>query len=81
MARDEGDIRVQVIDHGVGMSEETRKTLFEPFRTTKPTGMGVGLSISRAIVEAHFGRIWAEPNPSGGAIFNFSLPLSDRDAP
>ncbi len=77
----ENEILIQVIDRGVGLSEEARRTLFEPFTTTKPTGMGVGLSISRAIVEAHFGRIWAEPNPCGGAIFNFSLPLSDRDAP
>ena len=77
----EHEIRVQVIDTGVGMSQETLKTLFEPFRTTKPTGMGVGLSISRAIVEAHFGKIWAEPNPRGGAIFTFNLPLSDWDAP
>jgi two-component system sensor kinase FixL len=58
-----------------------RSTLFEPFKSTKPTGMGVGLSISRAIVEAHFGKIWAEPNPCGGAIFNFSLPLVEREAP
>jgi len=47
--------------------------LFQPFITTKATGMGVGLSISRTIVEAHGGRIWVEPNPGGGAVFHFTL--------
>lgn len=75
------DIRVQVIDRGVGLTEETHKGLFEPFKTSKPSGMGVGLSISRAIVEAHFGKIWAEPNPGGGAIFSFSLPLAEQVLP
>jgi PAS domain S-box-containing protein len=78
---EENDIRVQVIDNGVGLSEETHKSLFEPFKTSKPRGMGVGLSISRAIVEAHFGKIWAEPNPGGGAIFSFSLPLAEQELP
>jgi len=78
---DGNDIRVQVIDNGVGLTEETRKRLFEPFKTSKPSGMGVGLSISRAIVEAHFGKIWAEPYPGGGAIFNFTLPLAEQESP
>ena len=47
--------------------------LFQPFITTKRHGMGVGLSISRTIVEAHGGRIWVEPNPGGGTIFHFTL--------
>lgn len=68
-------VRLDVIDTGHGLSDAVRATLFEPFRTTKATGMGVGLSISRSIVEAHGGRIWAEPNPEGGAIFSFTLPV------
>jgi PAS domain S-box-containing protein len=75
------EIRVQVIDRGVGLSEETHKSLFKPVRTSKPSGMGVGLSISRAIIEAHYGKIWAEPNPGGGAIFSFSLPLAEQELP
>ncbi len=68
------NIRLDIADNGVGLLEKT--TLFEPFRTTKPTGMGVGLALCRAIVEAHHGKIWAESNPSGGATFSFTLPLS-----
>jgi PAS domain S-box-containing protein len=70
------DIRIDVIDTGVGLSEKVKCSLFEPFATSKPSGMGVGLSISRAIIEAHHGSIWAESNPEGGAIFSFTLPLA-----
>jgi two-component system sensor kinase FixL len=53
--------------------------LFQPFVTTKPAGMGVGLSISKRIIEAHGGRIWAEPNPGGGTVFRFTLePAADQ---
>ncbi len=72
-------IRVDVADTGPGLSDEIKKTLFEPFKTTKQSGMGVGLPISRSIVEAHFGRIWAENRAGGGAIFSFTLPLTETE--
>jgi two-component system sensor kinase FixL len=66
-------VRVSVFDTGQGIAPEITGQLFQPFITTKRHGMGVGLSISRAIVEAHGGRIWVEPNPVGGTIFHFTL--------
>jgi two-component system, LuxR family, sensor kinase FixL len=68
-------IRVDIADNGSGFQPGVMERLFEPFQTTKSTGMGIGLSISRLIIEAHYGKIWAEPNPEGGAIFSFILPL------
>lgn len=72
----ETEIEVAIADTGVGLSDNVKARLFEPFATTKSGGMGVGLSISRAIIEAHHGRVWAESNPGGGAIFKFTLPLA-----
>jgi two-component system sensor kinase FixL len=72
----EGMIEVSVADTGSGLSEEIVSRLFQPFVTTKPTGMGVGLSISKRIVEAHGGELWAEPNPQGGTQFRFTLESS-----
>lgn len=66
-------VRISVADTGSGISPDIAEQLFQPFITTKRHGMGVGLSISRTIVEAHGGRIWVEPNPAGGTIFNFTL--------
>ena len=64
---------VSVTDTGPGVDGAAAARLFQPFVTTKANGMGVGLSISRTIVEAHGGRIWTEPNPEGGAAFHFTL--------
>ena len=66
-------VEVSVADTGPGISPDVASQLFQPFITTKPQGMGVGLSISRTIIEAHGGQIWTEPNPGGGAIFRFAL--------
>jgi len=77
---DEGWSRVSVADTGPGIAPEVIERLFQPFMTTKPQGMGVGLSISRSIIEAHGGRIWAEANPAGGALFHFTLPPAEQPA-
>jgi len=71
----EGDqVLVAVEDAGVGIDPDSVNQLFSAFFTTKPGGMGMGLSISRSIVEAHGGRLWATPNPTHGATFHFALP-------
>jgi C4-dicarboxylate-specific signal transduction histidine kinase len=68
------DVLVSVSDSGPGLAPATLENLFKPFYTTKPNGVGLGLSICRSIVEAHGGRLWASANPSGGAVFQFTLP-------
>jgi two-component system sensor kinase FixL len=73
---DHGMVEVRVADTGSGLAEEVVPRLFQPFVTTKPGGMGVGLSISKRIVEAHGGELRAEPNPGGGALFRFTLETS-----
>ncbi len=74
--RDTRTVRVSVEDSGPGLSAEADTWLFQPFHTTKATGMGMGLSISRTIIEAHEGRIGAANNAKGGATFHFVLPLA-----
>ena len=75
----DGAVEVSVVDTGHGMAPEVTEQLFHPFVTTKQHGMGVGLSISRSIIAAHGGRIWAEPNPGGGTVFRFTLRLVDTE--
>jgi two-component system sensor kinase FixL len=73
-------IEVAVSDTGPGFHDDVKPNLFQTFFTTKETGMGVGLSISRSIIEAHGGRMWAEDNPSGGATFRFTLPAAANES-
>jgi two-component system sensor kinase FixL len=70
---DDDMIEVQVADTGPGVAPEMTDQLFQPFITSKAQGMGIGLSISRTIVEAHGGRIWVESRPGGGASFHFTI--------
>jgi C4-dicarboxylate-specific signal transduction histidine kinase len=72
-----GCAEVSIADSGSGIPSDKLAQVFEPFFTTKEQGMGMGLSIARTIVEAHGGRIWAENQASGGAVFHLSLPLVD----
>jgi signal transduction histidine kinase len=71
---DGNQVTVSVQDSGVGFSPEISERLFQPLFTTKQEGMGVGLSVSRSIVEAHHGRLWAVQNDGPGATFAFSIP-------
>jgi two-component system sensor kinase FixL len=76
----DGAILVSVSDTGPGIAPEVAADLFTPFVTTKHGGMGIGLSVSRSIVEAHGGNIWFEPAPGGGSRFAFTLPLVAAEA-
>jgi signal transduction histidine kinase len=73
---DETQVLVSVTDCGVGISAENADRLFNPFFTTKSSGMGMGLSICRSIMEAHGGRLWATANIPYGAAFQFTLPVN-----
>ncbi len=71
-------IEVRVADRGHGVVVGQTQKLFDPFYTTKPDGMGMGLNICRSIIEFHNGRLWAIANPGGGSVFSFTLPVSPR---
>lgn len=73
--------QLSVKDSGVGFTSETADKIFEPFYTTKTDGMGIGLSISRSIIEAHQGRLWAKPNDGPGATFSFVIPCTLKALP
>jgi signal transduction histidine kinase len=68
-------VLISVIDTGVGIPAEHLDQIFNPFFTSKPEGTGMGLPISRSIIQSHGGRLWAEPNPESGTIFRFTLPI------
>jgi two-component system sensor kinase FixL len=76
---DVGFVQVSVLDTGAGLSDEVASRLFTPFVTTKAKGMGIGLTISQSIIEAHGGRIWAAQSGGGGAAFHFQLPVMNPD--
>jgi len=79
--RENGDrVRVTVRDTGLGVDRQSMDKLFDAFYTTKSGGMGIGLSVSRSIIERHHGRLWAEPNDGPGATFSFSIPRNPESA-
>jgi two-component system sensor kinase FixL len=72
------EVEITVADHGIGLPPSSEMKIFNPFVTTKPNGLGLGLSIVRTIVEGHGGRVWASPNyEGGGSVFHFTIPLVD----
>jgi signal transduction histidine kinase len=76
---DDHTVRVSVMDSGPRVKPEDLKLLFEPFFTTKKEGMGLGLSISRSIIKAHRGRLWADLNPGGGIALRLTLPVVQEE--
>jgi two-component system sensor kinase FixL len=73
--RDGDVLHICVSDSGPGIAPEMRERVFQPFATGKPEGMGLGLAISRSLVEAHGGKLWVEPTPEKGARFCFTIPF------
>jgi len=78
--RDGENVRLSVKDSGVGLTSEAADKIFQAFYTTKTDGMGIGLSISRSIIEAHRGRLWATPNDGPGSTFSFSIPCRHEES-
>ncbi|MCX6922750.1 MAG: ATP-binding protein, partial [Verrucomicrobia bacterium] len=72
---DASAVEVEVADKGHGIAQENLPRLFDAFFTTKAAGMGIGLPVSKTIIEAHKGKLWAENNPEGGARFLFTVPV------
>ena len=81
VAEDSNELFVEVQDTGPGLDQANLDRLFHSFYTTKPEGMGMGLAISRSIVEAHGGRLSAAPNEPHGAVFRFTLPVEGASSP
>jgi C4-dicarboxylate-specific signal transduction histidine kinase len=77
-AEDNQNIFVLVADSGEGFDAANAERIFEPFYSTKVSGLGIGLSLCRTIIEAHGGRLWAWPAPEGGAVFKFTLPCAEE---
>jgi signal transduction histidine kinase len=77
---DTGGVLIAVRDSGVGINPQDLDRMFDAFFTTKPNGMGMGLAISRSIIEAHGGRIWAVSNDGPGLTVQFSLPVADQES-
>src|SRR6185295_11922522 len=75
VAQNKDELIVSIADTGPGIDDELSGRLFAPFFTTKPQGIGMGLRISRSIIEAHGGRLWAGKNEPRGAVFHFVLPV------
>jgi signal transduction histidine kinase len=73
-----GSLLVAVSDSGPGLAQASPERIFEAFYTTKSSGLGMGLSICRSIVEAHGGRLWATPNEPHGAVFCMTLPIGEK---
>jgi signal transduction histidine kinase len=74
----EGALYVSISDTGVGLAEDSKDEIFDPFHSTKPQGTGMGLTITRSIVESYGGRVWASNNEGPGATFYFTLPRGEE---
>jgi len=76
----DGGVLVEVRDSGPGIDSKNPERVFEPFYTTKTSGVGMGLSICRSIINGHGGRLWAEANDPRGAVFQFMIPTAQEES-